>query len=451
VTEASPVLADPRARRREQRGWYFYDVANSTFSTTVVSVFLGPFLTDVAKASADADGYLHVLGIPVRATAWFTAVVFVSVALQVLVLPVVGALADRARSKRLMLAWFAYVGAGATILLVFVRDGRFLLGGALFVVANLAVGASIVVYNAFLPEIATPDERDSVSSRGWALGYLGGATLLAANLAFYASRHALGLSDADAVRICLLSAGVWWAVFTVVPLVRLHDRPPRHVVDAGDAGPVRAGFRQLVRTLVELRGFPQSLLFLVAFLLYNDGIQAAISFSATYGSEQLDLGQTTLAAAILLVQVVGFFGGLALGRLARRLGAKRTVLGSLVVWTVVVSVAAILPAGRPLLFFLLAVVIGLVLGGSQALSRSLFSQLIPAGREAEYYGVYEISNSATSAIGALMIFVTLQVTGSYRLAIFGLVLFFVVGYALLRRVDVVRGIREAGNEVPDVV
>jgi MFS transporter, UMF1 family len=451
VTDASQVLVDPASRRREHRGWYVYDWANSTFSTTVVSVFLGPYLTDVAKDAADPDGFVHVLGVPIRATALFTAAVFVSVALQILVLPVVGALADRSGRKRLMLATFAYTGAVATILLVTVHDGRFLLGAALFVVANLSLGASVVVYNAFLPEIATPDERDGVSSRGWAIGYLGGAILLAINLGLYGARGSLGLDKGGAVRLCLLSAGIWWAVFTVVPLVVLRDRPPRAVVDAGRSGPVRAGFTQLGRTITELRGFRQSLLFLVAFLLYNDGIQAAISFSATYGSEELGLGQGTLASAILLVQVVAFAGGFACGRVAARVGAKRTVLATLVVWAVVVATAALLPAGRPLPFFLLATTIGLVLGGSQALSRSLFSQLIPAGREAEYFGLYEISDSATSAIGALMIFVTLQATGSYRLAIAALVVFFVVGYALLRRVDVARGIREVGNETPSVL
>ena len=447
----SQVLADPVARRREQRGWYVYDWANSTFSTTVVSVFLGPYLTDVAKKAADADGFVHVLGIPVRATAWFTAAVFVSVALQVLVLPVVGALADRTRSKRAMLAGWAYLGATATVLLVLVQNDEFLLGGVLFVVANLSLGASVVVYNAFLPEIAEPDERDGVSSRGWALGYLGGALLLTANLALYGARHSLGWSDSLAVRVCLVSAGVWWAAFTVVPLLALHDRPPRHVVAAGGVGPVRAGFTQLASTLRDLRGFRHSWMFLIAFLLYNDGIQAAISFSATYGSQELELSQETLASAILLVQFVGFGAGLGLGRLARRTGAKRTVLGTLVVWTVVVAVAAVLPAGEPLLFYLLAVVIGIVLGGSQALSRSLFSQLIPAGREAEYFGLYEISDSATSAIGALLIFVTIQVTGSYRLAIVALVVFFAVGFALLSRVDVAAGARAVGNEVPSVV
>ena len=438
-------------RRREQRGWYVYDWASSTFSTTVVSVFLGPYLTDVAKSAADPDGFVHVLGVPIRATAFFTAVVFVSVAIQVLVLPIVGSLADRTRSKRRLLGTFAYLGAFATTALFFVRDGHFLLGGLLFVVANLALGSSVVVYNAFLPEIATPDERDGVSSRGWALGYLGGAILLVGNLVLYSGRDGFGLTDGEAARLCLASAGIWWAVFTVVPLVLLRDRPPITQRDPGTGRPTRTAFSQLAVTLRGMRAFPQTLLFLVAFLLYNDGIQAAISFAATYGSEELKLGQTTLIIAILIVQVIGFAGGLLLGRVAALVGARRTVLATLVVWTVVVACAAVLPARSPMLFFLLAAAIGFVLGGSQALSRSLFSQLVPRGREAEYFGIYEISDEATSAIGALLIFVTLQTTGSYRLAIVALVVFFVGGYLLLRRVDLAAGIRAVGNEVPDVL
>ena len=201
---------DQATRRREQRGWYFYDWANSTFSTTVVTVFLGPYLTDVTKAAANPDGFVSVLGVSVRATAWFPAMVTLSVLLQILTLPVVGALADRSPSKRRLLAVFAYLGAAATMALFFVRDGGFVLGGALFVLANVAFGASVVAYNAFLPEIAGPDERDSVSARGWAMGYLGGATLLVANLILYSFRDSLGLSEGEAVRLCLFSAGAWW-------------------------------------------------------------------------------------------------------------------------------------------------------------------------------------------------------------------------------------------------
>ncbi len=439
---------------REQQGWFFYDWAASAFSTTVVTVFMGPYLTKVAEDAAGADGFVSFLGIRIRDSAWFPAVITTSVLIQIFVLPVVGAVADRARSKRALLALFAGIGSVSTMLMFFVRDGHFALGGLLLIVANVAFGASIVVYNAFLPEISTPDERDAISARGWALGYLGGFILLLLNLVLFSAHDSFGVTEREAVRICLLSAGLWWALFATIPLRRLVDRPPVHL--SGEpaehpGGVVSSAFRQLRHTLSDLRNYPQTLWFLLAYLCFNDGIQTAIAFSATYGSKELGLADESLIQAILLVQLVAFLGALLLGRIAETRGAKNTILGSLVVWTIVVFYAFVIPSGDKLQFFLLAAAIGVVLGGSQALSRSLFSQFIPFGREAEYFGLYEISDRATSFVGSLMITLTLQITGSYRLAILGLVVFFVVGFGLLTKVDVPRGIREAGNEVPAVV
>jgi MFS transporter, UMF1 family len=450
-----PAQVPDADRVREQRGWFFYDWAASAFSTTVVTVFLGPYLTSVTEDAADANGFVQVLGVGIRDSAFFPAMITVSVLLQVILLPIVGAVADRASSKRRLLALFAGIGSVATMAMYFVRDGRFELGGLLLVTANVAFGASIVVYNAFLPEISTADERDQVSARGWALGYFGGFILLLLNLILFTLHDTFGLTEGEAVRLCLLSAGVWWALFATIPLRRLRDRPPVAVVasedERGSLGVAMGAFRQLVGTIRALRKYPQTLWFLLAYLCFNDGIQAAIAFSATYGSKELDLEDETLIQAILLVQLVAFFGALLLGRIARTRGAKRTILGSLVVWTVVVLYAVVIPPGAVLAFFILAAAIGIVLGGSQALSRSLFSQFIPLGREAEYFGLYEISDRATSFVGSLMITLTLQITGSYRLAILGLVVFFIVGFVLLARVDVRRGIHEAGNVVPAVV
>ncbi len=450
MTDVRPQpLSDPAARRREQRGWYWYDWANSTFSTTVVTVILGPYLTSVAKSGA-VDGSVQFLWFDLDPKAYFPACVTVSVLLQIFVLPVVGALADRSAHKRELLAGFAYAGATATMLLIFVTGGDYRLGGALFIFANLMFGCAIVVYNSFLPDIAEPDERDRVSSRGWAMGYAGGALLLVFNLVLVLFAEDFGLTDREAARWCLFSAGLWWAVFTVIPMLRLVNRRPYHVV-AAEGWVVTAGFRQLGRTLRELVGFKITVLFLVAYLLYNDGIQAAIAFAATFGSEELGFGDEVLIGAILLVQVVAFFGALALGRIAARKGAKATVLGALVVWSVVVGYAFVIPAGNAPLFFLLAAAIGFVLGGSQALSRSLFSHLIPGGREAEYYAVYEVSDRGTSFIGSLMITIVLQTTGSYRLAILALVVFFIAGGLLLSRVDFRRGALAVGNQAPEII
>ena len=232
-----------------------------------------------------------------------------------------------------------------------------------------------------------------------------------------------------------------------MPLRHLSDRGPQQPASAGRAG-LAGGFRQLRTTLSEARRYPRTLLFLGAYLLFNDGIQSVIALSATFGDKELGLGTTTLIVAILVVQIVAFGGALLLGRLAATYGAKRVILVSLVVWAVVVGAAYVLPAERPVEFFALATGIGVVLGGTQALSRSLFSQLIPGGREAEYFGLYEVSERGTSWLGPALFGVALQVTGSYRIAILSLIVFFVAGFALLARVDVRRAIIEAGNEVP---
>jgi UMF1 family MFS transporter len=202
----------------EQVSWYFYDWANSAFSTTVVAVFMGPYLTSVTRAAADAEGFVHPLGIAIRADAFFPFVVSLSVLLQVLILPVIGAIADYTHLKKRIMGVFAYIGAFATMGLYFVNGDNYLFGGLLFLIANLSFGAAMVCYNAFLPEVATPDERDRVSSVGWAFGYLGGGLLLAVNLVFYTLRDSLGVSTTDAVRISLASAGIWWALFTLIPV-----------------------------------------------------------------------------------------------------------------------------------------------------------------------------------------------------------------------------------------
>lgn len=435
-------------RKREQRGWYFYDWACSVYSTSVLTVFLGPYLTSVAEEAADADGFVHPLGIPVRAGSFFAYSVSLSVIVAVLVMPLVGAAADRTGRKKPLLGAAAYVGATATAGMFFLDGDRYLLGGLLLIVANGAQSVSMMLYNSYLPQIAPPEERDAVSSRGWAFGYAAGALVLVANLVLYTAHDSFGLSEGMAVRICLASAGLWWGAFTLVPLRRLRDR--RAAAEEGATKePTSPGLRQLAATVRDMRRHPLTLSFLLAYLVYNDGIQTVISQASVYGSEELGLGQSTLIGAILLVQVLAVAGALTMGRLARVYGAKRTILGSLVAWTVTLAAGYFLPAGAPVWFFVLAAGIGLVLGGSQALSRSLFSHLVPPGKEAEYFSAYEMSDRGMSWLGPLLFGITYQLTGSYRDAIISLVAFFVLGFALLARVPVGRAIRDAGNPVPE--
>ncbi|UUU20622.1 MFS transporter [Streptomyces sp. DSM 40750] len=436
-------------RRREQRGWYFYDWACSVYSTSVLTVFLGPYLTEVAKSAADADGYVHPLGIPVRAGSFFAYSVSLSVILAVVIMPLVGAAADRTGRKKPLLGAAAYVGAAATAGMFFLDGDRYVLGGVLLIVANAAQSVAMMLYNSYLPQIAPPEERDAVSSRGWAFGYAAGSLVLVANLILFTAHDSFGVSEGMAVRICLASAGLWWGAFTLIPLRRLRDRRSPAGEPEESQETTAPGLRQLAATVRDMRRHPLTLGFLLAYLIYNDGIQTVISQASVYGSEELDLEQSTLIVAVLLVQILAVGGALGMGRLSRRYGAKRTILGSLVAWTLILAAGYFLPAGAPVWFFVLASGIGLVLGGSQALSRSLFSHLVPPGKEAEYFSAYEMSDRGMSWLGPLLFGVTYQLTGSYRDAIISLVVFFVLGFALLARVPVRRAISDAGNPVPD--
>ncbi|MFD7981350.1 MFS transporter [Streptomyces sp. NPDC059071] len=440
--------ADPAERRREQRGWYFYDFACSVYSTSVVTVFLGPYLTSVAKAAADAEGFVHPLGVPVRAGSLFAYAVSASILVAVLAMPLVGAVADRTGRKKPLLAAAAYTGAAATTGMFFLAGERYLLGTFLLIVANASLSVSMVLYNAYLPQIAEPDERDTVSSRGWAFGYTSGALVLVLNLVLYSGHDSFGLSEGMAVRICLASAGLWWGAFTLVPLRRLRDRRIARTGGAAGEGAVGSGWKQLRATLRDMRRHPLTLSFLLAYLIYNDGVQTVISQASVYGSEELGLDQTTLITAVLLVQVLAVAGALGMGRMARVYGAKRTILASLALWTAILAAGYFLPAGAPVFFYCLAAAIGLVLGGSQALSRSLFSHLVPRGKEAEYFSAYEMSDRGLSWLGPLVFGLAYQLTGSYRDAIISLVIFFGIGFLLLARVPVRAAVAAAGNPVP---
>ena len=452
ATIPSTVDVEEPSTRRERVGWYSYDWANSAFSTTVVTVFLGPYLTSIAKRAAGCEGdacndaVIRPLGIEMAPGSLFPYAVSLSVFLTVFVLPVVGAIADRSPRKKALLALWAYLGSAATIGMLFLTGDRYLLGAALFLVANVSFGASVVVYNSFLPQIATEEQRDSVSSIGWAFGYLGGGLLLLLNVAAVLSKDALGLSTGDVARYSIASAGLWWAGFTTIPMLRLRNRPPAAGVARGSV--LTDGFRQLGHTLKSLKAYPLSLFFLIAYLVYNDGIQTVIALAAVYGAEELGLGQDTLTMTILMVQFLAFFGALGMGAIAKRVGAWKTLLGSLVLWTAVIGVAYVLPAGEVLPFVLLGGAIGVVLGGSQALSRSLFSQLIPKGREGEYFGLYEISDKGTSWLGPLLFGLAFDATRSYRVAIISLLVFFIVGFVALAAVPMRRAIVAAGNTPP---
>ena len=438
----------PLNRAREQKAWYWYDWANSAYVTTVSTVLVGPYLIGIAENAA-VDNRVSLLGIAVAPGSLPAYLVTISTVFSAFILPPLGAYMDRTAKKKQWLAGFAWVGALFASLLFFTRGDNWELGAIALIGANLFLGASTVVNDSILPLISTEEERDRVSSRGWAWGYLGGFLLLAANLALV-QLLPFGLDKAGAARWSMLSAAIWWAAFTLIPLLGLRNHPPTDV-ERVEGNVVRQSFGQLLQTLREVRHYPMAATFLVAYLFFNDGIQTVISQSSVYGTEELGLAQEDLIITILVVQFVAFGGALLFGKLAYRYGAKRVILGGLVIWSVIVTTALWLPDESFLPFLALGIGIGIVLGGTQALARSYFSLLIPKGKEAEYFSFYHSMERGTSWFAALLFGVVYQITDSYRPAIFALIVFFVLGGLILTRVDTERGIREAGNEVPSTV
>jgi UMF1 family MFS transporter len=455
----SPGIAnlEPLDRLRQQKAWNWYDWANSAYYTTVLSVLFAPYMITVAGRAAGCadldetcDKTVNLLGLHLAAGSLPFYLTSFATILSAFLLPVVGAFVDRSGRKKLHMAGFAWAGAFCAGLLFFMDGDDWQLGAAAIVLSSVLAGCSLVSYYAILVDISTEEERDAASSRGWAWGYLGGGLLLAVNLAVFLGHDAIGLSSGLAVRLSLLSAAVWWAAFTLIPVRRLRNYRPQHVV--AETGTLRQrSFGQLVATLREMPRYPMTLTFLVAFLFYNDGIQTVIGVASTYGSKQLGFGQSVLIATILMIQFVAWGGAILFGRLAARYGSYRSILWGTYAWMLIVVLAMFLPAHNVLLFLALGVAIAIVLGGTQALSRSFFSLLIPRGREGEYFALYNACERGTSWFGTFLFGIVFQVSGSYRPAIVALVVFFVLGAIFLHRLDPARGIREAGNTPPSVV
>jgi UMF1 family MFS transporter len=450
----------PQGRKNERRevfGWMMYDWANSAFSTTVAGVMLGQYVTRLAQVELGDNGTLVSFGAlgAVTAKSFFPFCISISVFLQVFLLPILGSIADYSNLKKRMLALFCYLGVAATCLMFVVTGKLYVAGGVLFIVANLSFGAALVFYNAFLPEITTEDERDKVSSRGFALGYLGGGILLALNLVLVQAAPALGISTGMAVRLSLLSAGLWWGGFALFALARLKPRAAERSLPAGQTY-LTVGFSQLGATFRELARLRHTLRYLVGYLFYNDGIQTVISMAGVFLAQELfvsrglEASESFLIGIFLMVQFLAVGGALLFERIANAVGTKRAIMLSLVVWAgiVIYGYGFLQTTGQA---WGMAAMIAIVLGGSQALSRSLFSRMIPAGREASFFGLYEISERGTSWLGPLVFGAVVGATNSYRQAILSLIVFFVVGLIILSVTDTDKAIHDAGNTLPEEV
>ena len=423
-------------KKRAIRAWTMYDWANSAFATTV----MGAILPNYFSLFIAGDNSLTLWGYTVAIGSLIAAVFS----------PVLGAIADYRGSKKLFLGIFAALGILSTALMFLIRTpGDWLLACILYITGTVGFAGSLVFYDALLPHVAEPDEMDMVSSRGYAMGYIGGGLLLLVNVVmiFVGPKFLPNLSEADAtalmMRLSLASVAIWWAVFSI-PLFRYVQEPPRKM-EAGEEkfNPVAVGFHRFFEALKDIRKFRDLFMFLLAFFVYANGIGTIITMAVAFGSD-LGFSSTILIGTLLMVQFVAAPFAILFGKLPEKLGTKRTIYLSLIIYTLVAIVGYFMT--KEWHFLLLGFGVATVQGGSQALSRSLIGKLMPKNKSAEFYGFFSVSEKFNTVIGPAVFSLINQLTGNSHLAIISLIVFFLAGIAILAKVNIERGAEVAQKE-----
>jgi UMF1 family MFS transporter len=414
--------------RPELRAWASYDWALSGMQTVIQTAVFPVFFVSVAAAQYEGSAATQQL-----ARANTIAMVIVA-----LVSPLLGAISDFGASKKRFLAVFTAIGALACVGMFTIGEGDTTLASTLFVISLIGGSGCLVFYEGLLPHIASREEMDRVSTAAYAIGYLGGGLLVALNLLWIQRPDFFGFgSVATAARASFVSVAVWWVLFAI-PLFRRVPEPPRQLEsdETPEQSAIRVAFHRMRETIGELRGYRNAFLMLVAFLVYNDGIQTIIKMATAYGKE-LGIGDSVLIAAVVLVQFIGVPFAFAFGRLAGRVGAKPAIFLGLSVYAVISVLGYFMRT--PMHFMILAALVGMVQGGTQALSRSLFASMIPAHKSGEFFGFYAVFEKFAGIFGPLLFYLAIEATGSSRAAILSIIVFFFVGAALLARVDVAEG------------
>jgi MFS transporter, UMF1 family len=415
----------------EQRAWAWYDWANSTYFTTVITAVFPTFFATYAASPME----------PAQALARFAALTTVSVAVVAVAAPILGALADHSGIKKRLLGGFLAVGVLACASMVFIGKGDIGLASILFFVGNIGVSGSLVFYDSLLPHVARPEETDRVSSAGYAMGYISGGTLLLINLAWIMYPAVFGFSDgASATRASFFSVAVWWVLFSI-PLFRVVPEPPHRAPSATEStSAIVAAFVRLAGTFREIRKYRHAFTLFLAMLLYQDGIQTIIRMAAVYGAE-VGIASNAQIAAFVMVQFLGIPFSFIFGSLGTRLGTKRAIFIAIAVYATATVLAYFMKTVTH--FFILAAMIATVQGGAQALSRALFSRMIPADRTSEFFGFFAVAERFATILGPAAFTLSVAMTGSSKSAILVILAFFVAGAWLLSTVDEEAGERAA--------
>jgi len=419
--------------------WTMYDWANSAFATTIMAAVLPVYYSNVAAGDLPKN----------LATAYWGFTTSLSALIAAVISPVLGAVADVRGSKKRFLTLFMLLGVTGTALLYFVRTGDWLLASLFFLFGNIGFAGSLVYYDALLPHVAHPEEVDQVSSRGYAMGYIGGGILLAINLGMILAIPGFFPEEQQAditglmTRLSFVSVAIWWFAFTL-PLLRIVPEPARHLLPGEEQmNPVRASLKRLSRTFKEIRRYRDLSMFLLAFWIYANGIGTIITMATAYGAE-IGIQQNTLIGTLLMVQFLAAPFAMLFGWLSKKLGAKPSLFISLCIYTVIAVGGYFLQ--QEWQFWALGAAVATVQGGSQALSRSLMSRLMPKSKSAEFFGFFSVFEKFANIAGPALFGLVSTVMGHSRLSIVSLVLFFAVGMILLKRVDVARGIEVAAQE-----
>jgi UMF1 family MFS transporter len=414
---------------KKVRAWLYYDWANSAFAATMMAAVLPIFYVEVAAKSLSPNVALSYWG--------FTQTI--AMLIVALLAPILGAYADYSGSKMRFLRFFTLLGVVASGLFAFVNAGDYLIASALFILASIGFSSSVAFYDALLPELVPPEKRDRVSSKGFTYGYIGGGLLLVVNLAMIQMPHLFGFRDGlVGTHAAFITVAVWWFVFSL-PLFR-EVKDTRLNSGKKIKEYTAIAFSRTWGTLKHISRYPELFKFLLAFWFFNDGINTIITMATSYG-KTIGIGTTDLILALVITQFVGIPCTLLFGKIADRLGSKMSLYLSLFLYIVIVILGYFMTS--PLHFYILAFMVGMVQGGSQAIARSIFSQMVPMDRSAEFFGFINVSTRFSSILGPFCFSMVSLLTGSSRFAILSLILFFVVGILLLMNVNLQKGTKEA--------
>ncbi|PKR78256.1 MFS transporter [Halalkalibacillus sediminis] len=413
------------------RSWMLYDWANSAFATTIMAAVLPIFYYDVAASGLDEN----------LAESYWGYSQAIAVLLVAILSPFLGAISDYSASKKKFLRFFAYMGMVASVLLAFVNQGDYIFASILLIIGTLGFSGGNVFYDAFLPEIAKKDELDRVSTWGYAFGYIGGGILLAINLLMILKFEWFGFPDTvTATKAAFVSVGIWWFIFSLPLFKNIKEEKVTRVKRTQSY--VKIGLTRVTSTFRSLNNYKQLLIFLLAFWMYNDGISTIIKMATIYG-RGIGIDSNDLIAALLITQFVGIPFAFFFGWFAKKISAKRALSIALVTYIFIVVLGYFMSSA--LHFYLLAICVGFVQGGAQGLSRSIFSRMVPEHKHAEFFGFFAVSAKFSAVFGPFIFAMVGQLTGSTRLGILSLLLFFVVGLVLLQFVDIEKGEKEAND------